>query len=46
MMLVGGGVLSCSEKKQDKTIIAEKPKPVKKKVTQSMSGYEQSIPVE
>lgn len=46
IIVVGCGIVSCSEKKQDKNIITQKPKPVKKKVTQSMSDYEQSIPVE
>lgn len=46
VIVVGCGIVSCSEKKQDKNIITQKPKPVKKKATQSMSDYEQSIPVE
>ena len=46
IIVVGCGISSCSEKKQDKTIITQKPKPVKNKATQSMSDYEQSIPVE
>lgn len=46
IIVVGFGIVSCSEKKQDKNIITQKPKPVKKKATQSMSDYEQSIPVE
>lgn len=46
IIVVGCGIVCCSEKKQDKNIITQKPKPVKKKATQSMSDYEQSIPVE
>ena len=46
IIVIGCGIVSCSEKKQDKTIITQKPKPVKKKATQSMSDYEQSIPIE
>lgn len=46
VIIVGCAIVSCSEKKQDKNIITQKPKPVKKKATQSMSDYEQSIPVE
>lgn len=45
MTLVSVFLFSCHQKKMSDNIITHKPKAVKKKATQTMSNYKQSIPV-